>query len=154
MVSISEFQDYGPHLLSSETYFFPFFRKSYLSIFARRDDATYTLNNFKFDTNKVYQIEAYFNDDIIVNNEFVSTISSPSNSDSTPLYIGTYGGEPGKSSFTAKAKFYYVRIYNGSNLVRDYVPVINSNNRPCMFDKVDKKCYYNDGTDEFLWGTK
>ena len=33
-----------------------------------------------------------------------------------------------------------------------FIPVIDSSSRPCFFDKVSMKCYYNQGTGEFLWG--
>ena len=53
------------------------------------------------------------------------------------------------SSFSKRV--YYLKMYNfDSVLVRDYIPVIDSSERPCLFDKVEKKCYYNQGTGEFL----
>ena len=52
----------------------------------------------------------------------------------------------------AKFKMYYCKITNNNALIRDYIPVIDSSNRPCLFDKVEKICYYNQGTGEFLYG--
>ena len=49
-------------------------------------------------------------------------------------------------------KLYYLQMYEGNKLVRDYVPVLDTSKRPCLYDKVDKKCYYNQGTGEFLYG--
>ena len=49
-------------------------------------------------------------------------------------------------------RIYYCKIYDNDTLARDYIPVIDSSERPCLFDKVEKKCYYNQGTGEFLWG--
>jgi len=49
-------------------------------------------------------------------------------------------------------RIYSAKIYDGENLIRDYVPMYDKNNRPCLFDKVEKKCYYNQGTGEFLYG--
>ena len=37
-------------------------------------------------------------------------------------------------------------------LVRDYIPVLDANDRPCLFDKVSKTCFYNQGKGEFLYG--
>ena len=48
-------------------------------------------------------------------------------------------------------RIYSSKIYDGDTLVRDYIPVIDSSNRPCLFDKIEKKCYYNQGTGEFLY---
>ena len=52
----------------------------------------------------------------------------------------------------SKTKLYYMKIRDNDTLVRDFVPVINSNGRPCLYDKVEHKCYYNQGTGEFLYG--
>ncbi len=49
-------------------------------------------------------------------------------------------------------KLYDLKLYDSDTLVRDFVPVIDSSSRPCLFDKVGKECYYNQGTGEFLWG--
>lgn len=58
----------------------------------------------------------------------------------------------GGHRFPSYANLYYTKIYDNDTLVRDYVPVIDSTERPCLFDKVSKECYYNQGTGEFLWG--
>ena len=34
-------------------------------------------------------------------------------------------------------------------MVRDYIPVVDKNGVACMYDKVTKELYYNDGTGEF-----
>ena len=49
-------------------------------------------------------------------------------------------------------KLYSFRVYDNGDVVRDYIPVIDSTERPCLFDKVSKECYYNQGTGEFLYG--
>ena len=49
-------------------------------------------------------------------------------------------------------RLYYFQIFDNNALVRDYIPVIDSSERPCLFDKVSRECYYNQGTGEFLWG--
>lgn len=55
-------------------------------------------------------------------------------------------------SRNSSMKLYYMKIRDNDTLVRDFVPVINSNGRPCLYDKVEHKCYYNQGTGEFLYG--
>lgn len=44
-------------------------------------------------------------------------------------------------------------VYNNVT-VGYFIPVIDSSSRPCFFDKVSMKCYYNHGTGEFLWGNR
>lgn len=42
----------------------------------------------------------------------------------------------------ADLKFYYCKIWNDSQLVRDFIPVIDTNNKICLYDKVEQKLYY------------
>lgn len=49
----------------------------------------------------------------------------------------------------ASAKVYYLKMYNGSELVRDFIPVLDMNNMPCMYDKVTDTFFYNKGTGAF-----
>ena len=57
----------------------------------------------------------------------------------------------GIAQLPMKGYIWYFKIYEGDTLVRDYIPVIDSSNRPCLYDKVEKKCYYNQGSGEFLY---
>ena len=52
----------------------------------------------------------------------------------------------------SKGKFYYVKIYDGNNLVRDYVPCLDKDGIVCMYDKVNKEYVYNSGIGEFIGG--
>ncbi len=72
---------------------------------------------------------------------------------STTLRLFGYGHCSSTLTFDAYLMYVYsFKIYEGDILKRDYIPVIDSTERPCLFDKVEKKCYYNQGTGEFLWG--
>ena len=50
------------------------------------------------------------------------------------------------------AKIYYFIIYDNNKLVRNFMPCLDSDNKPCMYDTVSKKTFYNNGTGEFLYG--
>ena len=43
------------------------------------------------------------------------------------------------------------RIWSNNNIVRDFIPVLDDNNIACLYDKVEGKYYYNQGTGEFLY---
>ena len=58
----------------------------------------------------------------------------------------------GRADNFSSIRIYSAKIYEGNTLLRDYVPMLDKNNLPCLFDKVEKKCYYNQGTGEFLYG--
>lgn len=52
---------------------------------------------------------------------------------------------------------YPIRIYSAQikvagTLVRDFIPVLDENNVPCMFDNVSKTYFYNKGTGNFIAG--
>ena len=48
-------------------------------------------------------------------------------------------------------RLYALKLYVDGDLVRDYIPVLDTNNRPCLYDKVEDKFYYNEGSGEFLY---
>lgn len=55
---------------------------------------------------------------------------------------------------TCKCKFYNMKIYEGTTIVRDFIPVKNvlNDNKICLYDKVEGKFYYNAGSGEFIAG--
>ena len=52
----------------------------------------------------------------------------------------------------SKAKIYYSKIWSDGVLVRDLIPVLDWDMKPCMYDKVSGQLIYNAGTGEFLYG--
>ena len=60
------------------------------------------------------------------------------------------GGFEYNGNYTpALAKYYYAKIWDGDTLVRDFVPVLDWNNVPCMYDNVSGKLFRNKGTGAF-----
>ena len=49
-------------------------------------------------------------------------------------------------------KVYSCKIYHQGNLVRDFQPCLDANGKPCMFDLVSRKPFYNKGSGSFTWG--
>ena len=49
-------------------------------------------------------------------------------------------------------KMYYFKLYDGDTLLRDMIPVLDWDMKPCMYDKVSGQLFYNQGTGEFLYG--
>lgn len=47
-----------------------------------------------------------------------------------------------------------MKVWDGDNLIRDMIPVLDSNNVPCMYDIVSDQFYYNEGTGQFEYGYK
>ena len=49
-------------------------------------------------------------------------------------------------------RIYSCKHYNGNELIQDFVPCLDTNGTPCMFDFVSRKPFYNVGTGSFTWG--
>ena len=52
----------------------------------------------------------------------------------------------------AYMKLYYCKIYDNGTLVRDFIPVLDWNMTPCMYDRVTEQLFYNQGTGDFVAG--
>ena len=48
-------------------------------------------------------------------------------------------------------KIYSSKIYTDNILVRDFIPVLDLDMNPCLYDKVSGQFFYNKGTGEFLY---
>ncbi len=79
--------------------------------------------------------------------ESISTVTSTNNR-SCYIFASNFDSAYGMAS---GVRVYGAKITLNNEIVRDYIPVLDANNRPCMFDKVGKKCYYNQGTGEFQY---
>lgn len=48
-----------------------------------------------------------------------------------------------------RIRFYEISISNGNDV--DFIPALDPSGRPCMYDTVSKRAFYNSGTGEFLY---
>lgn len=69
------------------------------------------------------------------------------------IYIGAYNriGDV-DLSWGWVAKYYNLKIYDNDVLIRDFIPVLDEDGVPCMYDLVEGKFYYNAGTGQFIAG--
>ena len=51
-----------------------------------------------------------------------------------------------------QGRIYGCKHYNGDELIQDFVPCLDTEGVPCMFDLVSQKPFYNVGTGSFTWG--
>ena len=58
----------------------------------------------------------------------------------------------GSNNFAMRGKIFYVQIYDNNTLVRDFIPVLDQDGVPCMYDRVTNICFYNSGTGDFIAG--
>ena len=67
------------------------------------------------------------------------------------LLFGMYDSSTG-DIFKGTGRIYEAQFTNGTKITRDFIPCLDINRRPCMYDKVSRKTFYNQGTGEFLYG--
>ena len=86
----------------------------------------------------------------IENNEYINNISYSNFTSNYNIYIFTVNTNNNTSNFSYM-KLYSFKVYNAGVLVRDFIPVCDLSNIPCLYDKVEDKFYYNKGSGEFLY---
>lgn len=152
--SVQKWATYGPHMLSTSGIYFPFPRpmgSSYAFCTYRFGGEFYSVPGITPDLNTVYTIRAFPDDDIIINDTSYTAPASGSKSETKPLYMFTYGGNPGHAYYTASVRVYYCKIWQGGILVRDFIPLWRSGVSG-MYDKVGRKFYQSEGTSAFFAG--
>lgn len=78
------------------------------------------------------------------------TFTSATFSSGLNLYL--FGGNRGGSLNEAmKGKIYACKIYDNYTLVRDFIPVLDNDGTPSLYDKVNKQFYYNQGSGTFTY---
>lgn len=71
----------------------------------------------------------------------------------SPVSLSLFGlNNNGTTISFTNFKNHSCKISENGVLVRDYIPVLDLNMRPCMYDKVSGKFFYNQGTGEFIAG--
>ena len=51
-----------------------------------------------------------------------------------------------------QGRIYSCKHYNNGKLIQDFVPCLDTEGVPCMFDLVSRKSFYNKGNGSFTWG--
>lgn len=91
-----------------------------------------------------------------INGTAVSQFTYSAFSTPWPIYLFTLNNKG--TDFTANcptyAKLYSCQIYSNDVLVRDFWPCYDPDGVACLYDKVEEKYYYNQGTGEFAAGGK
>ena len=70
---------------------------------------------------------------------------------SLPIFLWALNTENGASE-KIRGRIYYFTIYENSNITANFIPALDSNNKPCMFDTISKKAFYNQGSGDFIAG--
>ena len=69
------------------------------------------------------------------------------------LFLGTVNPGGSLPSLNSHSKYYSYKVWDSNDvLIQDFIPVLDPSGVPCMFDKVERKFYYNAGTGDFIAG--
>lgn len=52
----------------------------------------------------------------------------------------------------AYMKLYSCAMYDGGIKIRDFKPCLDADGKPCLYDLIGRKPYYNQGSGSFTWG--
>ena len=89
---------------------------------------------------------------IYVNGVFIATITEKNFQCVYNMYLlASHIGEINIDN-CRNSILYYCKIWDNNILVRNLIPCLDSNNRPCMYDTVSGQTFYNQGTGEFIAG--
>ncbi len=75
----------------------------------------------------------------------------------TPIAYNTYlfaRNNMGTAGNFSSCRFYGYKVYHNDTLLQDFVPCLDKDGIPCMWNKVEGKAYYNQGTGTFTAGRK
>lgn len=95
--------------------------------------------------------------DIVQIDDCAMSMNGELNNLSSPivLYVGTWniGNSAGTQVWEKNpARHYGYRIYERDVLVRDYVPALDKNGVPCLYEKIQKKFLYKSGSVDLIAG--
>lgn len=142
--SAQELLTLGTHMLSCENWYCPFPRKSIF--LANRNGNELEITPAPV-VNTIYTVRTYLDGTISINGVDYGPLTAGTKNPTKPLYMCTYGGNPGSSNYAGECRVYYCKIWQAGELVRDYIPVVNRSGVAGMYDKVTKTFYGSIGED-------
>ena len=127
--------------------FFHMYYSSYLlGIYNDRTGGTYTAGKITTVKGSLEQPVGYLDAD----GTRVVTIENFNNwSGESKIYLFNWTS----TSYTDNIgkRMYYCKLFIKGELVRDFIPVLDRDKRPCLFDKVSRRAFYNIGPGEFTY---
>lgn len=65
------------------------------------------------------------------------------------LFLFAYHHTNDTGTMNSLIRLYAFKMWDNGILVRDFIPVLDLNNEPCLYDKVTKELFYNQGLQSF-----
>ena len=120
----------------------------------RMDGQSQAISWTRINTNKIYtvtlsgtEMKAELEDGTTV---FSQTFSVPDFTSTVTMALFRAKGVNAGTYF--QGRIYSCKHYSGDELIQDFVPCLDTEGVPCMFDLVSRKPFYNKGSGSFTWG--
>lgn len=131
------------------SYFVTYWRKSW-SWGNGKDIRDYYISNVSpFDKN-TFDL-GYSSDYFLVNGDKVSTENIVDTTRNDNLLICARYNNGSTFQGGGQWKIYNFKVRRGDEILLDLYPALDENGKPCMYNIIDEKCYYNSGTGEFSY---
>lgn len=123
--------------------------KAYFGSFSKTRQTTIS-TTWKFDMSSGF----YVNGVMVGDSISITGVTQSVSGIGYPLFLMHNFQNDSKWGQGNNEKLYHFIVSRNSVLVRDFIPVLDKNDIPCMYDKVNKNLFYNNGTGQFLYGEK
>ena len=117
-------------------------------LFYRYGLSSFTQVHLSFPIKSIFK-EFTFGPSVLVDNELIHTVTNQYDFSNNTQSINIFRGR-NFSSFRLKN----LQLYDGEELVRDFIPALDNNNIPCLYDTVSGETFYNRGSGTFLYKLK
>lgn len=90
----------------------------------------------------------------ILNDTPLADITTTLSANASTYNVGIFAGYWGSSTVRlySTCRIYYAKITKGTETIRYFIPVLDWDMTPCMYDKVSGQLFYNQGTGDFVAG--
>lgn len=105
-------------------------------------------NNIPVDNSNFNTAKIIGTGKLYINNQLITDLASSPASSPVQLFTCMSGQEGGILQVE------YCKMWKANELVRNYVPASDNNGTVCLYDKVTKEYYYNQGTGSFIGGAE
>jgi hypothetical protein len=144
---VPQYRSSGTHILSSKNSYFCVIVNGSKLAFKRCGSAEMMSQHLTIYENTRHVVSAYVNgnsaycdDTLLFENVDVGSTKQGG------LCIGAYGGGPASSSYRFAGNVYGIKIYDGANIIRNYIPAMNTAGTAGLLDVVNNK-FYTSSTD-------
>lgn len=85
---------------------------------------------------------------VFVDNKYINTLTSAFTGASHTCYLFASNNNNNNAAFHSKARIYWCEFTDTATgtVLRRFIPVVDENGKPAMFDEINEKLYYNLGT--------